>query len=505
MTVIDKINEINNIVKDIFDFTQSNEIVKEDFEEYLRTIGAGNITLNQMEKVFLPYIFERRIKDKSILEMFAEETKEKEITEALIKAQSSIYQIKRILKNGFELYNLINEKTYTVLSLTKMTNFRGVYAGQYIVARIFEFRGEYYVIEISSILSHSQKNEAMRYAVMKLVQNPKLLYIDNEEKENEIKAVVSEMYEKFTKTFDQDIILTTNKYADDIIGAFNDGEEVDLSDKGSNLENPKFFHVKELDNNYSNFLENSLGGFSSHTEEYDVAVIFDKEKGWFRPRKADGTWVEWPENARLKEWYECIEANSYQQGWFVPHDVPGMVNLMGGKEKVIADLTDFFNKTPSNMLWNEYYNHANEPVHFVPFLFNQLEVPWYTQKWTRYTCEKAYANKVEGIVGNEDVGQMSAWYVLAASGIHPSCPGNTRMEITSPVFDKVEFNLDLSYYTGKKFTVIAHNNSINNVYIQKALLNGQEYNKCYLDFADIAAGGTLELFMGDKPNVEWGI
>lgn len=233
--------------------------------------------------------------------------------------------------------------------------------------------------------------------------------------------------------------------------------------------------------------------------------IFDKEKGWFRPRKADGTWVEWPENARLKEWYGCIEANSYQQGWFVPHDVPGMVNLMGGKEKVIADLTDFFNKTPSNMLWNEYYNHANEPVHFVPFLFNQLEVPWYTQKWTRYTCEKAYANKVEGIVGNEDVGQMSAWYVLAASGIHPSCPGNTRMEITSPVFDKVEFNLDPSYYTGKKFTVIAHNNSINNVYIQKALLNGQEYNKCYLDFADIAAGGTLELFMGDKPNVEWGL
>lgn len=281
MTVIDKINEINNIVKEIFDFTQNNEVVKADFEEYLRTIGATNITLNQMEKVFLPYIFERRINDKSILEMFSEETKNKEITESLINAQSSIYQIKRILKNGFELHNLINEKTYTVLSLTKMTNFRGVYAGQYIVARIFEFRGEYYVIEISSILSHSQKNEAMRYAVMKLVQNPKLLYMDNEEKENEIKAVIDEMYEKFTKTFDKDIILTTNKYADDIIGAFNDGEEVDLSDKGSNLENPKFFHVKELDNNYSNFLENSLGGFSSHTEKYDVAVIFDKEKGLY--------------------------------------------------------------------------------------------------------------------------------------------------------------------------------------------------------------------------------
>lgn len=233
--------------------------------------------------------------------------------------------------------------------------------------------------------------------------------------------------------------------------------------------------------------------------------IFDKEKEWFRPRNADGTWVAWPENARLEEWYGCIEANAYQQGWFVPHDVPGMVELMGGKEKVIADLTEFFAKTPSNMLWNEYYNHANEPVHFVPFLFNQLDVPWHTQKWTRYICEKAYANKVEGIVGNEDVGQMSAWYVLAASGIHPSCPGNTRMEITSPVFDKVEFRLDLEYYAGETFTIISHDNNAKNIYIQKALLNGKEYSKCYLDFADIAAGGTLELFMGDKPNTEWGI
>ena len=233
--------------------------------------------------------------------------------------------------------------------------------------------------------------------------------------------------------------------------------------------------------------------------------VFDKEKEWFRPRNADGTWVAWSEDARIKEWYGCIEANAYQQGWFVPHDIPGMVGLMGGRDKVIADLTNFFNKTPSNMLWNEYFNHANEPVHFVPFLFNQLDVPWYTQKWTRYTCEKAYANKVEGIVGNEDVGQMSAWYILAASGIHPSCPGNTRMEITSPVFSKIEFRLDPNYYYGKTFTVIAHNNSANNIYIQKALLNGKEYNKCYLDFTDIVSGGTLELYMGDQPNMNWGV
>ena len=281
MTVIEKINEIHEAIKEIFEFTQTNETVRNDFSEYLATIGARELSSSQMEKIFLPYIFERRIDGVSILEMYKETTKNKELAEGLITAQSSIYEIKRILKNGFELRNLINEKTYTVLSLTKMSNFRGVYAGQYIVARIFKSDEEYYVIEISSILSHSQKDEAMRYAVMKLVQDPKLLYIDNEAKEEEIKSIVAEMYEKFTKTFDKDIIYTTNKYADEIIGAFNDGEEIDLSDKISNLETYKFFHVKELDNNYSNFLENSLGGFASHSETYDVAVIFDKEKGLY--------------------------------------------------------------------------------------------------------------------------------------------------------------------------------------------------------------------------------
>lgn len=281
MTVIEKINEINEALKEIFDFTQTNETIKSDFTEYLSTIGARNISLNQMEKIFLPYVFERRIAGKSILDIYKEEKGANSIIDKLNEAQASIFEIKKILKNGFELYNLVNEKTYKVLSLTKMTNFRGVYAGQFIVGRIFELDGEYYIIEISSVLSHSQKEEAYRYAVMKLVQTPRLLYLDNSEKEAEIKATIDEMYQKFIKTFDKDIILTTNKHADDIIGAFNEGEEVDLSDKGCDITEYKFFHVKELDNNYSNFLENSMGGFSSHNETYDVAVIFDKENGLY--------------------------------------------------------------------------------------------------------------------------------------------------------------------------------------------------------------------------------
>ena len=234
--------------------------------------------------------------------------------------------------------------------------------------------------------------------------------------------------------------------------------------------------------------------------------VFNSQIGWFCPRNADGTWREWnPENSMTEEWFGCIEANLLQQGWFVPHDVPGMVKLMGGKDAVINRLDSMFAKTPSDMMWNPFYNHANEPVHFVPFLYNKLGQPWKTQKQSRYICKYAYSDKVEGLVGNEDVGQMSAWYVLAASGIHPSCPGDTRMEITSPVFDKVEYRLDPKYHQGKTFTVVAKNNSPENVYIDHALLDGKPYNKCYIDYADIAKGSVLELFMSPTPNKTWGV
>ena len=233
------------------------------------------------------------------------------------------------------------------------------------------------------------------------------------------------------------------------------------------------------------------------------ATIFDPESGWFRPRDEKGAFSSLPEKGRLQEGYGCVESNPYQQGWFVPHDVEGMVRLMGGREKALADLEDMFEKTPGDYLWNDYYNHANEPVHHVPFLFNRLGAPSLTQKWTRDICRNAYHDKVTGLVGNEDVGQMSAWYVLAAAGIHPICPGDGRYEITSPVFDRVEFRLDPTYATGGSFVIEARDNSPENIYIQSATLNGKKYDKCYLTHAELAAGGTLVLQMGTKPS-DWG-
>lgn len=233
--------------------------------------------------------------------------------------------------------------------------------------------------------------------------------------------------------------------------------------------------------------------------------VFDNSKAWFRPRNDDGSWQAWPAAGRMQQGYGTIESSPWQQGWFVPQDIPGMVALMGGKEKVLADLAVFFEKMPQNMMWNDYYNHANEPVHHVPFLFNRLGAPWLTQHWTREICARAYHNSVEGLVGNEDVGQMSAWYVLAASGLHPVCPGSTRYEITSPVFDNISIALDPAYAKGKQFTINTRNNSPANRYIQHAWLNGKPYQHCYLDHADITAGGTLVLEMGSQPAKNWGI
>ncbi|MFV0591821.1 MAG: GH92 family glycosyl hydrolase [Draconibacterium sp.] len=233
--------------------------------------------------------------------------------------------------------------------------------------------------------------------------------------------------------------------------------------------------------------------------------IFDPEVGWFRARNEDGSWKEWPEKGRMQDWYGTVECNPYQQGWFVPHDVDGMVELMGGREKVLPDLTRFFDNVPENMMWNDYYNHANEPVHHVPYLFNRIGAPWLTQKWTREICRRAYKNKVEGLVGNEDVGQMSAWYVLSAIGLQQVCPGDLRYEITSPVFDEITIQLDQKYTAGKTFTIVANNNSSENIYIQSATLNRQKINRCYLNYNEITNGGTLELEMGSEPNTNWGI
>lgn len=287
MLILEDLKEINDVIKELAEFIQNDEKVKPDFEEYIKTIGHNNMNL---QSACFTYIFERNLENKSILQLYLENNKKvsasvKKIIKALMQSISSIFEIKRVLQNGFELNNIINEKTYSVVSLVKMTTFRGIGAGQYVVARIFKFEEAYYLLEISGVLPATRRDDALRYSVAKIIQNPELVYLDNPQKQKEIEKEIKEIYNKFMDFFGKDEIVTTNKFADDLIGAFNDftegGEKIDIQDKIQLPDSYKFFNVSEFNNSYENFLENSLGGFSSHKETYDVGIIFDKELGLY--------------------------------------------------------------------------------------------------------------------------------------------------------------------------------------------------------------------------------
>lgn len=292
MLILEDLKVINDVIKDLADFVQTDDYVKPDFEEYLKTIGAYNNQNTNFQSACFNYIFERNLGEehKSILTLYLENTKKlpagtKKIVKALMKSLSSVYEVKKVLKNGFEMNNIINEKDYNVTSLVKMTSFRGIGSSQFVVARIFEYEKNYYLLEISGVLPSTKKDDALRYSVAKIIQNPELVYLDNPKKQKEIEQNVEQIYNKFIEYFGKDEVITINKFADDVIGLFNDYAEYDskaeYEDKVQEPEMYNFFEVSEFNNSYENFLENSLGGFSSHRETYDVGIVFDRELGLY--------------------------------------------------------------------------------------------------------------------------------------------------------------------------------------------------------------------------------
>ena len=292
MNIQERMDSINGVIKNIADFIQSHEEIKLDFNEYLRTIGANSKGNVPLQTACFSYILERNLGEdlKSIPQLYLENSKgldkeTKEIVEAIDNSISSVFEIKKVTKTGFDLLNIVNERRYLITSLMKMTAFRGLGSGDYIIARIVNLNGDYFLLEISGVLPATKKDDAYRFAVAKIIQNPELVYLDNPEKQREIEDDVAEIYQKFVDFFGTTEIITTNKHADDLIGMFNDyaedGTKADYKDLIVEPEEYKFFNVSEFNNSYDNFLENSLGGFSAHKETYDVGIIYDKELGLY--------------------------------------------------------------------------------------------------------------------------------------------------------------------------------------------------------------------------------
>ena len=211
---------------------------------------------------------------------------------------------------------------------------------------------------------------------------------------------------------------------------------------------------------------------------------WDRSVGWMRSRQADGTWLE-PWGGREKHGQGCVESNPWQQGWFVPHDVEGLAALMGGMAAFTRELETFFARVPPDFGWNDAYNHPNEPCHTLPFLFAFSDKPELASRWTRRICDRAYGDGPYGLCGNEDVGQMSAWYVLAAIGLSPVCPGDGRWMVTEPIFDRVTVRLDPRYYPGGRFEIRKRPG------LSCSQLNGRALDRPWVTTAEVSAGGRL--------------
>lgn len=308
-------NEINQTLENIYNFIKNNEKVNEDFTEYTKTMGVYGLADSKMKEYYIPYIFERAIPDleQNPIMFYNEKTKGTDISNAMEKSFTSIFQIKKVLKNGFEVYNLINEKNYTLNVTSKMTDYRKLGSGHYIIARIFEFKNEHYIIEISGYLASNRTDEATRYAMAKIIQEPYLVYEDNQEKARQIEENIKFMYTKFKEAFDTDELITTSKHADDIIGQFNDfvenGTPVNTKDKLEIPETLEYFEISDLQNDYDNFVEKSLDGFSSHKKIYDTGIIYDQNYGLYVIPfyKTLSTILEENSPDNIKGAKECIE------------------------------------------------------------------------------------------------------------------------------------------------------------------------------------------------------
>ncbi|MEX1384550.1 GH92 family glycosyl hydrolase [Lutibacter sp.] len=251
--------------------------------------------------------------------------------------------------------------------------------------------------------------------------------------------------------------------------------------------------------------------FMNRSKAYEH--LFDAETGFMRGKNEAGTaWKEPfdPKFSAHRVGAEYTEGNAWQHSWFVLHDVENLIKMHGGEVKFTDKLQQLFTES-SEITGNDVsaditgligqYAHGNEPSHHIAYMYNFANKPWKTQYWVREILKTQYNTTPNGLSGNEDCGQMSAWYVFSAMGLYPYSPASGEYQIGSPLFETstIKISEEIS------FTIKAENVSDENMYIQSATFNGKEFNRTSISHKEIQQGGTLQFVMGNTPNKNWGI
>lgn len=321
--------------------------------------------------------------------------------------------------------------------------------------------------------------------------------------------VVSDAYVKGIRNYDTDTAYKIAKASalssEELFGK----EFHSVYPKGEQYE--KYGFVPDRISNTLEFLlaDYSLSRFAKEKGEAEDAELFENRAkrykdsynprlGFMAPKKENGSfrwmWGRYDDNY-------CVESNIFQQSWFVPYDVKGLSRLFGEK-RTVKLLETFFRRANLGALWSKDYNHSNEPCHNITHYFSMLGLPHRTQYWTRRVQKEAYRLGAFGFCGNEDVGQLSAWYVLSAIGFAQPCAGSPLYFINTPLFRSASIRLNKEYHScsvADVFKVQCDKNPLTFPYIEKAYLNGSEITTAYLTYEQITAGGVFSLSLSDKP------
>ena len=327
---------------------------------------------------------------------------------------------------------------------------------------------------------------------------------------NHAVPVIADAYIKGIKGYDESAALTAMVHAtvQDRLGLN------EYKNKGFiSVENEAESVSKTLEYAYDDFcvavMAKQLGKNELHQAYADRSLnyrnVFDRHSGFFRGRMRN-TWQSPFDPYEVNNNY--TEANAWQYAFYAPHDMEGFIALHGGKEMLDQRLDNLFNAEANASGRDQaditgligQYAHGNEPSHHIAYLYNFLNKPWKSQARAREIMSTMYQNQPDGISGNEDCGQMSAWYIFSALGFYPVTPGTLDYIIGSPLVSSATINLE----SGKQFKITTANQSAENIYIQSATLNGQSFSKSFLSHGDIMKGGTLHFAMGPMPNKNWG-
>ena len=268
---------------------------------------------------------------------------------------------------------------------------------------------------------------------------------------------------------------------------------------------------KTLEYAYDDWTIAQMAKALGQNEDYNAFIkraqnyksVFDPQTGFMRARHYNG-WFSPFDPYEVN--FNYTEANAWQYRFFVPHDVEGLIELMGGPNNFERELDKLFSTGSATTGRDQVditgligqYAHGNEPSHHMAYLYHYVQKPYKSQERIRQILTQLYSPTPDGISGNEDCGQMSAWYILSSLGLYPMAPGNPEYLLGSPLMDRAEIQVG-----DQTFNVVAHNNERDHPYVQSVKLNGALWDKAYLPHSALTQGGVLEFFMGAEPS-DWG-